>query len=101
MEGSEQAGTRPVVIVSRDALNESIGVVVVVPCTTFTPEKTVYANQVLLSAPEGGLARDSIVLCEQIRVLSKTRLLRKRGQCSPGAIAAVDRALRIPLDLQL
>lgn len=98
-EGSEQAGTRPVVIVSRDALNESIGIVVVVPCTTLTPEKTVYMNQAVLRAPEGGLVRDSIALCEQVRALSKGRLLRKRGQLSVAAMEAVDRALAITLDL--
>jgi mRNA interferase MazF len=87
------------VIVSRDALNESIGVVVVVPCITLTAEKTVYANQALLVSPEGGLGRDSIVLCEQVRAIAKVRLLRKRGQLSPGALAAVDRALAITLDL--
>ncbi len=34
-EGSEQAGTRPVIIVSRNALNTSSPVVLVVPCTTY------------------------------------------------------------------
>ena len=97
--GSQQAGTLPVVIVSRDALNESIAIVVVVPCTTLTSDKTVYANQAVLVAPEGGLGRDSIVPCEQVRALSKTRLLRKRGQLPPRALAAVDRALAITLDL--
>ena|SRR3972149_1993309 len=98
-EGSEQAGTRPVVIVSRDALNESIGIVVVVPCTTLAPEKTVYVNQAVLRAPEGGLGRDSIALCEQVRALPKVRLLRKRGQLSAGAMDVLDRALAITLDL--
>lgn len=98
-EGSEQAGTRPVIIVSRDALNESIGIVIVIPCTTLTPEKTVYMNQAVLRTPEGGLGRDSIALCEQVRALSKARLLRKRGQLSVGAMDALDRALAITLDL--
>jgi len=34
-EGSEQSGSRPVVIVSRDAINRSSSVVNVVPCTTY------------------------------------------------------------------
>lgn len=35
VEGSEQGGTRPVVIVSRDAINAYSPVVLAVPCTTY------------------------------------------------------------------
>lgn len=34
-EGSEEAGSRPVVVVSRDSLNDVLPVVVTVPCTTY------------------------------------------------------------------
>ena len=37
VEGSEQRGSRPVVIVSRNAINTSSPIVVVVPCTTYEP----------------------------------------------------------------
>ena len=39
VEGSEQAGIRPVVVVSRDAINDASPVVVVVSCTTLKGER--------------------------------------------------------------
>jgi mRNA interferase MazF len=98
-EGSEQAGTRPVVIVTRDAINAASNVVVAVPCTTYHLGRHVYPSQVVVRAPDGGLTVDSVVLAEQVRAISKNRLLRRRGALSPPALARVDRALLIALDL--
>jgi mRNA interferase MazF len=98
-EGSEQAGTRPVVIVSRDAINAASPVIVVVPCTTYRPGRRLYPSQVLLHAPDGGLDVDSIALGEQVRALATHRLGRQRGQLSPAALTQLDRALLITLDL--
>ena len=74
-EGSEQAGIRPVIIVSRDAINKSSPVILAVPLTSYKPQKCVYPTHVLIQAPEGGLDRDSIAKAEQVRVLSKKRFL--------------------------
>jgi mRNA interferase MazF len=98
-EGSEQAGSRPVVIVSRDAINEASPVVLAVPCTRLRRGRRVYPSQVVLRAPEGGLEADSLALCEQVRALAKSRLGRRRGGLSQAAMSAVDRALLISLDL--
>jgi len=99
IEGSEQGGTRPVIIVSRDVINVNSSVVLTVPCTTHKPNKRIYPTQVLIKAPDGGLDRDSIAMADQVRVLSKTRLLNRRGKVADGAIAQLDRALAIALDL--
>jgi mRNA interferase MazF len=98
-EGSEQGGIRPVVIVSRDAINTNSPVVLAIPCTTYREGKRVYPTQALLRAPDGGLERDSIVMADQVRVLAKSRLLRLRGQLSPEAISQINRSLSIALDL--
>lgn len=98
-EGSEQAGTRPVIIVSRDAINEASPIVVVVPCTTYHAGRRVYPSQVLLQAQEGGLRVDSLVLGEQVRAIAKTRLRTKWGSLSTDALRRIDRALAITLDL--
>ena len=98
-EGAEQAGSRPVVIVSRDAINASSPVVIVVPCTTYRPGRRLYPSQVLLQAPDGGLDVDSVALGEQVRALAKSRLGRQRGQLSPQVLTQLDRALLIALDL--
>jgi mRNA interferase MazF len=100
VEGSEQGGTRPIVIVSRDAINVYSPVVLAVPCTTYQQDKRVYPTQVLIRASDGGLTRDSIAMADQVRVLSKVRLLRLRGTLSYEAMSQLDRALLIALDLQ-
>ena len=67
VEGSEQVGiARPVIVVSRDAINAASPVVVVVPCTTYRKGRRIYPSQVLLRAPEGGLKADSLSLGEQV-----------------------------------
>ena len=98
-EDSEQAGIRPVIIVSRDAINAASQVVLAVPCTTYRPGKRIYPSQVLLQAPDGGLERDSVALGEQIRTLAKTRFLRLRGMLSSSSLTQLEQALLIALDL--
>ncbi len=97
--GSEQGGTRPVILVSRDAILRNSTVASIVPLTTFHPHRKLYPSQVLIQAPEGGLTADSVALAEQTRVLSKTRLLHFRGTLSPETMSRVARALRIAFDL--
>lgn len=100
VEGSEQAGTRPVIIVSRDAINAASTVILAVPCTTYRGGRRLYPSQVLLYAPDGGLDVDSVALGEQVRALSTSRLLNLRGTLSREALSAVDRGLLIAMDLQ-
>ncbi len=98
-EGSEQAGVRPVVIVSRNAINNNSSVVVVVPLTKAANVKRNYPNNVAIAKDEGGLTFASVLLGGQVRALSKSRLLRQRGSLSAEIMQQVDRALRITLDI--
>ena len=98
-QGSEQSGLRPVVIVSRDAINRSSPVVIAVPVTSWTDGRRVYPSQVLVTAPEGGLKRDSIALGEQLRAITRNRLVDHWGALGVGTMNRLDRALLIALDL--
>lgn len=98
-EGSEQAGTRPVVVVSRDAINRYSSVVVVAPVANATNVKRSYPNNVEIPAGVAGLSVNSVVLTGQVRAISKTRLLRLRGSLPSDLIREIDAALRITLDL--
>ncbi len=98
-QGSEQAGTRPVIIVSRDAINAASTVVICVPCTTYRQGRRLFPSQVFVRAPEGGLSVDSVALCEQVRAVSKMRLRRLRGSLSSQTLERIDRALAVALDL--
>ncbi len=52
-EGSEQSGTRPVIVVSRNAINANSPVVIVVPVTGLEHKGRIYPSQVVLKADEG------------------------------------------------
>jgi mRNA interferase MazF len=99
VEGSEQGGTRPVIVVSRDVINFYSPVVLAVPCTTYRPQKTIYPTQVLIQSPNGGLNKDSLAMADQVRVLSKTRLIQLRGTLNQEIIQQLNQALIIALDL--
>jgi mRNA interferase MazF len=99
VEGSEQGGTRPVVIVSRDAINAYSPVVLAVPCTTYRENRRVYPTQVLVTATEGGLSNDSVFMADQVRVLAKDRLLKLRGRLNSSSIEQLNQALIVALDL--
>ncbi|AKG20561.1 type II toxin-antitoxin system PemK/MazF family toxin [Calothrix sp. 336/3] len=98
-EGSEQAGIRPVIIVSRDAINASSSFVLAVPCTTYRMGKRIYPSQVLIMAPDGGFERDSVAMAEQVRALAKNRFLCLRGAISPQYLQRLELALLITFDL--
>lgn len=98
-EGSEQAGTRPVIIVSRDALNRNSPIVVVVPLTDRKNKGTLYPSHAEIKCGEGGVAMDSVALCEQVRSVSKGRLKNQIGHLPAPRMADVITALKITLDL--
>ena len=100
--GAEAAQTRPAVIVSNDGANTTAarlghGVVTVVPITTNT--ERVYPFQVLLTANDTGLKRDSKAQAEQVRLISVERTGRLIGQVPVDLMAHLDNALRLHLAL--
>jgi len=98
-EGSEQGGTRPVVVVSRDALNKFSPIVVIASITDAANKKKIYPSHVKVSAGIGGLTIDSIVICEQVRAINKTRLKAMLGKFDKATMTSIEAALKITLDL--
>jgi mRNA interferase MazF len=98
-EGSEQAGTRPVIIVSRDAINRGSPVVVIVPVTSRSNKTHIYPSQVEIAIGVGGLRANSVALCEQVRAIAKTRLERQLGRLPSNVVSQISAALKIALDL--
>ena len=71
-QGSEQAGRRPVLVISRERINQWLPVVNVIPLTSRkSAARVIYPNEVLLPAGAAGLPVDSIALCYQIRTGQK------------------------------
>ena len=52
---------------------------------------------VFVSEQEAGLTNDSIILCHQVRVSDKTRLIRRMGQVTEETLAKVERAINVTL----
>ncbi len=98
--GSEQRGTRPVVVVSYEGFNRVMPVVTVLPITSLKPERKVYPNEAKLPRNSCGMRQDSLVLAHQIRTIDKARLLREAGIIVDYVLrAAIEQALRVHLDL--
>src|SRR5947209_7029067 len=76
--GTEQAGTRPVLVVQTDRANASSPHTIIVPFTSKLRHKLL-PSHVLVPAGDGGLRQDSVILAEQIRVVDLDRLIRKLG----------------------
>jgi mRNA interferase MazF len=99
-EGSEQAGTRPVVVVSRDSINANSPVVVVVPLTDASNVNRLYPSQVALAKNSGGLKMDSVAKAEQIRAIQVSRFAGYYGRLDREAMRRVDEAIKITLALK-
>lgn len=80
-KGSEQAGLRPVVVISGNLLNQHLNVVIVVPLTTKV--KNYKGNPVLRPSKENGLKTESEMLIFHVRSVSKERLVRRLGSIEP------------------
>ena len=90
--GSEQGGFRPVLIIQNDLGNRFSPTVIALPLTSKTG-KAPLRTHVPLVPPQGGVSRPSIILCEQVRTLEKSRLGRYLGTLRPEKLLLVERAL--------
>jgi mRNA interferase MazF len=93
----EQAGCRPVLVVSVDPFNQSrADLVVLIPITSTLRNIPFH---VVIQPPEGGLTQPSALLCEAVRSISKDRLLKRWGSVLPRTITEVEDRLRVLMGL--
>jgi len=105
-QGREQAGYRPVLVVSADAINQQPLVVTVVLGTDARNVPRDYPTNVRVTAQETGLPRDTVFLCFQIRSLdpsrffdSKTKRPLLTGTLPQNRMEEVNRAIKLVLSL--
>jgi mRNA interferase MazF len=96
--GSEQGGVRPVLIVQNDVGNKYSPTVIAAAITSQTG-KTRLPTHISLNAERCGLAKDSVVLLEQIRTLDKKRLKERMGALDLLAMQRVNQALQVSFGL--
>ena len=96
--GSEQGGVRPVLIIQNDVGNKYSPTVIAAAITS-QQEKTSLPTHIKVNAEQCGLARDSIILLEQVRTIDKKRLKEKMGALDVSNMDMVDRALSVSFGL--
>ncbi len=94
IEGSEQAGERPALVLSPDLINEHSPVIIVAAMTSQKTER-VFPFEVLIESGEAGLTRTSKVLLMQIRSIDKARITGYYGVVRDETMSRVDNALKI------
>ena len=96
--GSEQGGTRPVLVVQNNVGNKYSPTVIVLAVTSRTG-KARLPTHISLCGEELGLDRDSVVLLEQIRTIDKRRLRGKMGTLGEKEMHRVDGAIAVSFGL--
>lgn len=77
--GSEQSGTRPVLIVQNNIGNQFSNTTIVIPMSSKIKNYFQKTHTLIKSSVDTGLKTDSILLGEQIRVISNQRIIKKIG----------------------
>ena len=98
VEGSEQGGVRPVLIIQNDTGNKHSPTVI---CAAITSQmhKAKLPTHVEISAENNGLAKNSVVLMEQLRTIDKRRLQDLIGYVEPECMDKINNAMSISLGL--
>ena len=96
--GSEQGGVRPVLIIQNDMGNKHSPTVI---CAAITSQmhKAKLPTHVELKCKEYALAKDSVVLLEQLRTIDKKRLKDKVCHLDNNILLKIDKALEISMEL--
>lgn len=96
--GSEQGGTRPVLVVQNDIGNK-FSPTVIVSAITSKINKAKLPTHIEISAEDYGLSKDSVILLEQIRTIDKKRLREKIGRLDDELMIDVNKAISISCGL--
>ena len=97
--GSEQGGTRPVLIVQNDTGNKHSPTVIAAAITSQTG-KARLPTHISRTGHDVGLTKDSVILLEQIRTIDKRRLREHTGHADRSVMEQVDSALAVSFGLQ-
>ena len=96
--GSEQGGLRPVLIVQNDVGNRHSPTVIAAAITS-KMGKTKLPTHIDIPGVRAGLAKDSVILLEQIRTIDKKRLKEKMGHLDDGTMTHVNNAIQVSFGL--
>lgn len=96
--GSEQGGVRPVLVVQNDVGNK-FSPTVIIAAVTSQINKAKLPTHIEIGADDYGLAKDSVILMEQIRTIDKRRLRERIGRLDEELMEKVNNALSVSFGL--
>ena len=96
--GSEIKKTRPALIIQNDIANEHSPITIVAAITSKFDD-TLYPTEVEISAGEGGLKQNSVVLLNQIRSIDGQRLVKRLGKIEDLTLRKINLSIKISLGL--
>lgn len=99
IKGSEQGGTRPVLVIQNDISNKHSPVIIIAAITSKIFEKE-FPTNVFLLKKDSSLDKDSTILLNQIRTVDKRRILKKVSSLDNFIMKKVDLAMKISLGLE-
>jgi mRNA interferase MazF len=98
IQGSEQGGKRPVLIIQNNIYNKYSPVTIIAAITSKVYKKE-YPTNVFLNKKDSGLDKDSTVLLNQIRTIDKQRLIKRISYLDEQLMKKIDMALKVGLNL--
>ena len=99
--GSEQAGRRPVIVVSHDGFNQTPGwrSIIVVPISTSSSQGKRGPTVIQLSGGTAGLPKTSFAVCHQVTTLDRAKLTKRVGSLPSDPLREVEEGLKAAMDL--
>jgi mRNA interferase MazF len=99
--GAEQAGRRPVILVSHDGFNQTPGwqSIIVVPVSTSSAQARRGPTVVRIPRGIADLPQDSLAVCHQVTTLDRAKIMQRLGTLPPNYMRELEAALKAALDL--
>lgn len=102
IKGSETGKTRPCLVIQNDVNNEyaSTTIIALITSRRRLENKKKYPTHVWIDKGKSGLKEDSIIQCEQLRTVGKSRIIKKIGHLNGDFMQKVEEAARIILSME-
>ncbi len=99
--GAEQAGRRPVIVVSHDGFNQTPGwrSIIVVPISSSSAQSRRGPTVVEIQGGIAGLTQTSVAVCHQVTTLDRAKITQRLGTLPPNYVRDLEAALKAALDL--
>jgi mRNA interferase MazF len=99
---SEQSGRRPVILVSHDGFNQTLGwrSIIVVPISTSSSQGKRGPTVIEISGGVAGLPKASFAVCHQVTTLDRAKMTKRVGTLPPESLREVEEGLKAAMDLE-